>query len=62
MGGQEKPDLGGNLRMHRVIEERKAERTVGQRLIFLGIQVFSHTAHLKVSYAETMNCLNCKRH
>ena len=56
MGGQEKPDLGGNLRMHRVIEERKAERTVGQRLTFLGIQVFSHAAHLKDSCAGIMNC------
>lgn len=39
--------------MHGVKEERKAQRTVGQRLVFPGIQIFSHAAFLKDSYAET---------
>ena len=37
---RKKPDLGGDLRMHGVIEENNKQRAIRQRLVFLKYRCF----------------------
>lgn len=52
IGGPEKPDLHGDLRMHGVIEDREQQRAAGQGLVFWNTGVFS------CSTSERLVCRN----
>lgn len=52
VGGLEKPDLHGDLRMYGVTEDRKEQRAAGQGLVFWNTGVFS------CSTSERFMCRN----